>query len=106
MKDREIGVSKQMRNAAQPAQGGTEMPKLILGSRLVLRNTLFLSFTARYVTLCNLDAGGTRWRCHHINVKKLSSLCVSGAAPALELFFFLFFLRQVIGCYHGYGLIC
>lgn len=54
----------------------------------VSKYTLFVSFSARYMTLCNLDAGGTRWRCHHINVKKLSSLCVSRAAPALELFSF------------------
>lgn len=54
----------------------------------VSKYTLFVSFSARYMTLCNLDAGGTRWWCHHINVKKLSSLCVSRAAPALELFSF------------------
>lgn len=39
MKEREIGVFEQLSDAAQPAQGGIEMPKLILESRLVLQNT-------------------------------------------------------------------
>lgn len=39
MKEREIEVFEQLSNAAQPAQGRIEMPKLILESRLVFQNT-------------------------------------------------------------------